>query len=72
MPARYVTAEGDMVDLVVLDYYGSRKGTTELVLEANKGLELHPPILPAGVEILLPDIDIQTVKTTSKRLKLWD
>ena len=52
----YVTVDGDMVDLVCRRHYGRRRGAVEAVLEANPGLAARGPVLPAGVEILLPDL----------------
>jgi phage tail protein X len=55
MSDRYVTRQGDVVDLICWRYYGQTTGTTELVLDANPGLADRGPVLPAGIEILLPD-----------------
>lgn len=66
MPTSYRTIEGDTVDAIAHKHYGRHDGTTELILEANRGLAGRPLILPEGLLITLPDIDdsapIQTVK----------
>ena len=53
---RYVTLAGDMVDAVCHAHYGRRRGAVEAVLAANPGLAAMGPVLPAGVEILLPEL----------------
>jgi len=66
MPQTYRTIEGDTIDAIAHKHYGRHDGTTELILEANRGLAGKPLILPEGTVITLPDIDdsapIQTVK----------
>lgn len=66
MPQTYRTIEGDTIDAIAHKHYGRHDGTTELILEANRGLASKPLILPEGTVIILPDIDdsapIQTVK----------
>jgi phage tail protein X len=66
MPDTYRTIEGDMIDAIAYRHYGHHNGTTEAILEANRGLAAQPMILPDGLIITLPDIDdtkaIQTVK----------
>lgn len=52
----YTTIDGDMVDAVCRRHYGRRRGAVEAVLAANPGLAAQGPLLPAGVEILLPDL----------------
>ncbi|MEJ2419599.1 MAG: tail protein X, partial [Exilibacterium sp.] len=46
------------------------RGTVETVLQANPGLAAFPLSLPAGLEILLPDIDAERVENNT--VKLWD
>jgi len=46
------------------------KGTVEKVLQANPGLAAYPLTLPAGINILLPDLD--AVSTDNVSVKLWD
>lgn len=56
-----------MVDEICHRHYGRSRGAVEQVLEANPGLAGYGPILPAGVEIALPDID---EGSDSKRVEL--
>ena len=57
MPATtYITSQGDMLDLICFNCYGSTlNGQVELVLAANQSLELGQyVVLPAGLTITLP------------------
>ena len=64
----YTTRQNDLLDDVVFRFYGDTdNGIVETVLEANRGLADHGPILPAGIDIELPDRPT-TAKTPLKRL----
>lgn len=66
----YITSEGDTADLVAFKYYGTTSAlVVETMLAANPGLSDYGPVLPAGTEVKLPDID-----TTEKvqGVRLWD
>lgn len=66
--ATYTTRQGDVLDDVVSRFYGdTSNGIVELVLEINRGLADYGPVLPAGVDIILPARPAQT-KTPLKRL----
>ena len=52
--ARYSTADGDILDLIAFNFYGSNDGTTEFVLNANPGLAALGSVYDAGVRIILP------------------
>lgn len=66
MAQEYTTVDGDTVDAIAHRHYGRHNGTTELILEANRGLAEHPLALPANLTIVLPILDaaapIETVK----------
>lgn len=65
----YRTVEGDVLDQICLRHY-ARTGTVETVLDANPGLAAVGAILPAGVEIELPELpDSEAVIDT---VRLWD
>lgn len=65
----YTTVDGDSIDLLVSNYYGTTDGrVVEKVLDANPGLSARGPVLPAGVKIQLPEIE-EPRKTTG--LRLW-
>lgn len=52
----YTTREGDVLDDVVARYYGDTDNRiVETVLEANRGLADYGPVIPAGVDIELPE-----------------
>lgn len=64
----YITKQGDILDDVVARYYGDTSNrVVELVLEANRGLADHGPILPPNIEIELPARP-PIAKTPLKRL----
>ena len=46
------------------------KGHVERVLQANPGLAAYPLTLPAGIDIVLPDLNPSQTETES--IKLWD
>lgn len=71
MTQQYQTRDGDMVDEIAWNYYGTRGGlAVEKFLEANPGLADQPARLPAGLLLVLPDL--ATPATTTKSVKLWD
>lgn len=68
--AVYATRQGDTVDYIAWRHYGSTD--TEVVariLDANKGLAGKGPLLPPGLEIILPEIET-TIK--AQGIRLWD
>lgn len=67
--SEYKTIEGDVIDAICAEYYGTEHGTTEAVLLANPGLAEVTGRLPAGITITLPDIQIANEVTM---LQLWD
>lgn len=66
---RYLTRQGQTVDLVCLAHYGKTAGVTELVLDSNPGLADLGPVLPIGTAILLPDIP--ELETAPALVSLW-
>lgn len=64
----YRTKDGDVLDWVCWRHYG-REDAVVSVLEANRGLAALGPVLPAGIDVLLPDIDTQV---ESETVRLWD
>jgi len=61
--------DGEMLDNICYQQYGSSAGYVEMVLAANPGLAELPEILPQGTEIYLPEIKKTPVKKT---VNLWD
>ena len=66
----YITEDGDTADLIAFKYYGTTSAlVVERMLESNTGLAANGPVLPGGITVTLPEIDI-TEKVQGVRL--WD
>ena len=65
---RYQTKDGDVLDLICRNHYGNVDAALNAVLVANPGLSANEPVLPAGILILLPDLDVSEVTT----IRLWN
>lgn len=63
--SNYLTKSGDMIDDIAFRFYGSTLGgQVEAVIEANRPLDLGQYVtLPAGLEIVLPDVAPETTET---------
>lgn len=61
--------EGDVIDAICREEYGTEHGTTEAVLAYNPGLSSYLGRLPEGLVITLPDIQ---KATEVKLLRLWE
>jgi phage tail protein X len=68
----YVTGQNDVLDLVCRRRYGGERGALELVLAANPGLAARGEILPAGIEIRLPELPARRPSAAPARVRLWD
>lgn len=64
----YVTKDGDVLDAICFQYYGSTTGVVEKVLEANRHIAGIGAIFEAGVKITLPDLDQEEA---TESIKLW-
>lgn len=69
--AKYVTAQGDVLDRICFNRYGTENGTVELVLAANPGLAAHGAVLDHGVTIILPPAPEQRPRR-AQTVRLWD
>jgi phage tail protein X len=69
MAKTIITSDGDMLDLIAFREYGYSSGAVEAILNANYGLADRPPVLPAGIIIILPDIAPAPAK---QPVRLWD
>ncbi len=67
---QYITVAGDMLDEICYRHYGAENAVTEFVLQHNHHLADQPPLLPAGVVIVLPDVD--TPERVSNSVNLWN
>lgn len=65
----YVTRQFDELDYICWRYYGRTRQTVEAVLRANPNLADLMPILPEGLQILLPDLP---TPSTSETVRIWD
>lgn len=66
---KYRTKEGDTVAYIAWKQYGNQNpGTVEAVFEANSFIADYDPELPAGLIIILPDIE---VSQPQKVVTLW-
>ena len=55
--AIHVLTDGQPIDHLCRVHYGDESGFVERVLDANPGLADLGPRPPAGVRILLPDVE---------------
>lgn len=70
MTLTYRTSDGDTADYIAWKHYGTQDGrAVEQLVNANPGLADIGPLLPAGLLITLPDIQLQT---DAQAVKLWD
>lgn len=68
MPESVLTGFDETADLLAWRAYGTARGATEIVLEANPGLADYGPILPPGLIVVLPDVET----TPEPSVKLYD
>lgn len=68
MDFRYLTRDGDRLDLICWQRYGHLRNSVETVLAANPGIAALGPLLPAGISLRLPAIEQQRARP---RLELW-
>lgn len=67
---QYQTREGDRLDQICFKRYGSIAGqVVESVYAANPGLADYGPVLPAGLVITLPVLQLAV---QVRGIKLWD
>lgn len=67
----YVTAQGDVLDRICFNRYGTEQGTVELALAANPGLAARGAILPPGLTIILPPLPERQARR-AQAVRLWD
>ncbi len=67
----YKSRDGDVVDEIAWRQYGVvDAGILRLVMNANPGIADHGPRLPAGVTVVLPEI--QQPASVAEGVSLWD
>ncbi len=69
--AIYTTHDGDVLDHICWRHYGTEHRTTEAVIEANAGAVIAGAVLPAGLRVVLPVIEIETTPAT-QIIQLFD
>jgi phage tail protein X len=70
MATVYNVREGDTVDFIAWRYYGTQSArVVEQVYDANPLLADYGPELPAGLEVVLPDIPAPGI---NQGIRLWD
>lgn len=62
------TIQGDTVDLICQRYFGKTGGVTEQVMALNPHLSHYSVVLPAFVDITLPDTPNRNQKQV---IQLW-
>lgn len=82
MPTRYRTRDRDVLDAICAQHYGTNvsnprrrgaltwpdRGLVEAVFLANPGLAERGPVLPAGIDLTLPD---PPARAEAARVQLW-
>jgi phage tail protein X len=68
MNVEYTTNDGDVLDLICINHYGYCRGAMEVVLQANPWLANYTGPLPAGLKIILPEIE---TKPTKNVVRIW-
>ena len=68
MSREIVTKDGDMLDALCWRHYG-REDVVPDVLEANPALAGKPPMLEAGLRVMLPNLPEPAEK---REIRLWD
>lgn len=63
-----VKRDNSRIDVLAQEIYGFQAGAVEALLAANTGLSDICFAIPAGTEIICPDVS----KPVKKSLKLWD
>jgi len=63
----YTCKDGDELDLICHREYGFSRGSTEAVMRLNPKLANSLPILPEGLEIILPNFEARE----SEVVRLW-
>lgn len=67
----YSTRDGDVLDEIVWRHYGvANTAMVRQVIAANPTLADQPAVMPAGVSIILPDIQQPSEETAG--VSLWD
>ncbi len=64
----YVTGKGDVLDAICAKHYGIGAFDLRDIYDANIGLAAHGPVLPAGLQITLPEAALKSKEAPMIRL----
>ncbi|WP_082549986.1 tail protein X [Mesorhizobium sp. Root157] len=64
------TKQGEMLDEIAAQEYPGQPEALVALLMANAWVSRHPPMMPAGLVIVLPEL--ATVKEPQAMLRLFD
>lgn len=67
---QYRAKDGDRLDSICHKHYGHVNGSVEAVLLANPGLAEQPPVLSAGIIIILPELQSAS-PSADNVISLW-
>lgn len=67
--AIYFTSDGDFLDLIAFNFYGTHDGTTVLLYEANRDIALVDQPFVAGLTITLPP---RAEPEAPAQIQLWE
>ena len=67
----YICKQGDVLDAICYQHYGTEHGTTELVLNGNPSLCSYGTHLPHGLVIELPLLNTNP-ETFAQQVSLWE
>ncbi|WP_299379616.1 tail protein X [uncultured Kiloniella sp.] len=68
---RIISQQNDNIDAICHRHYGT-SSMVEAVLERNRGLADYGPVLPIGVEIILPAKTKGQEQAEKQTIKLWN
>lgn len=66
------TTQGEMLDEIAAQEYPGLPEALVSLLEANPWVSRHPPMLPAGLIIALPELQTAATKGPQTILRLFD
>lgn len=67
--AIYKTSDGDFLDLIAFNFYGTHDGTTVLLYEHNRDIALVDQPFEAGMEVYLPP---RAAPPAPSQIELWE
>jgi len=68
--AEYRSMQGEAIDAIAFRHYGTHEDTTELLLDANRGISSLGLVLPLDTVVVLPPLPVQPKPRSV--ISLWD